>query len=711
MSKMKTKRWFLSSILIICMIFSLQIPVFAETSGEYTYSINSDNLTCTITKYNGAGGDVTIPSSLDAYTVTAIGNNAFMEVTTLNNITIPNSVTSMGKQAFANCRYLISVTIPNSITSIPIYAFSGCLRLSSITIPNSVTSIERGAFYACGNLNNVIIPNSVTSIENETFVWCTSLESITIPNRVTSIEASTFSQCNALKNVIIPNSVTSIKSHAFVGCKALESITIPKSIMSIGDLAFFNCEKLTSIYFDGTPSLGDSVFNGCPSELVGYSPTGESLPGITCQTATTHSITVNSVSNGAIVPSALLGMKEATISLQIVPDEGYTSDPTLLKYNNGTSDAVISGTSFKMPDNDITISGGFQKISIPTVTSPSATIDYPTPTWGWVSATGEGYYRYKLNEESWNYTTLTNFTPTTNLTNGTYTLYVQEINNNADWSSSGSAAVTVTLAPTVTVTPTNPTVQKGNTQTFSAVVAGTNGPAQTVTWSVLGSVSGTSIDSAGVLTVAEDETASTLTITATSTVDSSKSGTATVVVTPQTYALTISAGTGGSITTGSNGNFAAGTSVNISCNSRCKLRFQRLDIHRRRKLWQYRQRQYHLYHACGCSINYCQLYTQRQFWRWRRQRRKQHTNYRRDLLRKYFSQGFNRNQCDGDIGDSGQSKNGHSCFACRRTARRYYLRWWKCGHYSTLYNWNNYLYHGYSDCLSEHIRRNRHADI
>jgi hypothetical protein len=57
-------------------------------------------------------------------------------------------------------------------------------------------------------------------------------------------------------------------------------------------------------------------------------------------------------------------------------------------------------------------------------------------------------------------------------------------------------------------------------------------PAQTVTWSVEGASSGTSITSGGVLTVGADETPGSLTVRATSTVDTSKSGTAAVTVTP-----------------------------------------------------------------------------------------------------------------------------------------------------------------------------------
>lgn len=83
----------------------------------------------------------------------------------------------------------------------------------------------------------------------------------------------------------------------------------------------------------------------------------------------------------------------------------------------------------------------------------------------------------------------------------------------------------------VTVSPSHPSVRTGATVDFRAAVHGTGSPSQKVTWAVSGNKSsGTSIDSAGRLTVAADETAVTLTVTATSSVDGSKSGTAAVKV-------------------------------------------------------------------------------------------------------------------------------------------------------------------------------------
>ena len=74
-------------------------------------------------------------------------------------------------------------------------------------------------------------------------------------------------------------------------------------------------------------------------------------------------------------------------------------------------------------------------------------------------------------------------------------------------------------------------VTRGQTQLFVATVIGTNSPAQTVIWTVTGGGNGTNIDSNGLLYVAINESATSLTVRATSTVNASISGTTTVTVT------------------------------------------------------------------------------------------------------------------------------------------------------------------------------------
>lgn len=96
------------------------------------------------------------------------------------------------------------------------------------------------------------------------------------------------------------------------------------------------------------------------------------------------------------------------------------------------------------------------------------------------------------------------------------------------------AAAFVPGAPgvtSVTVSPATATVAKGQHAQLSANVVTTNFASKAVTWSMTGAAKAeTQIDNSGNLFVASDETATTLTIKATSNADPTKSGSATITI-------------------------------------------------------------------------------------------------------------------------------------------------------------------------------------
>ena len=256
----------------------VMLPVTAkaydfEVNGIY-YNESGTNATVTYQSYsngtftNDYTGSVTIPETVTyngtTYSVTSIGNSAFVGCSGLTSVTIPNSVTSIGNSAFYGCSGLTSVTIPNSVTSIGTSVFYGCSGLTSVTIPNSVTYINTYAFNGCSSLTTVTIPNSVTLIGDYAFSGCSGLTSVTIPNSVTSIGEAAFEGCSGLTSMTIPNSVTSIGNFAFEGCSGLTSVTIPNSVTTISNYAFYGCSGLTSVTIpNSVTSIRKSAFYGC----------------------------------------------------------------------------------------------------------------------------------------------------------------------------------------------------------------------------------------------------------------------------------------------------------------------------------------------------------------------------------------------------------------------------------------------------------------
>ena len=267
--------------LILALVATTTLWAYDFRSGDLYYNTTSDTTVKVTYQYEWSSNNYT---GLTTVTIP--------ETVTYNDISY--SVTSIGDLAFLRCSSLTSVIIPNSVTSIENSAFSGCISLTSITIPNSVTSIGDEAFFDCCSLTSITIPSSVTSIgkivfgtsiEEDIFVNYPFLATISVEdgnpiydsreNCNAIIETATNTLIAGCQNTIIPNSVTSIGEEAFAACLSLTSITIPSSVMNIGDFAFDYCLSLTTVICKAieVPELGSSVFKKVPlSEATLYVP-------------------------------------------------------------------------------------------------------------------------------------------------------------------------------------------------------------------------------------------------------------------------------------------------------------------------------------------------------------------------------------------------------------------------------------------------------
>ena len=263
--------------------------VLAETDGFYTYSI--DNQKAIITKYQGPGGDVVIPSSINGYPVTCIGKKAFSNCSGIISIVIPGSVTIIGDEAFSGCTGLSSVVIPDSVTSIGNETFYCCFSLSSVVIPDSVKSIGISPFSGCSKLVEIVVESANPSYiscggilfdkNQQTLVQYPAGKSggYQIPDTVTSIEDSAFSDCRRLTGIVIPDSVTRIGNSAFSECENLVSVVIPVSVNSIGSSPFSDCPMLVEIIVEPAnptySSIAGVLFDKNQQTLIQY-PAGKS---------------------------------------------------------------------------------------------------------------------------------------------------------------------------------------------------------------------------------------------------------------------------------------------------------------------------------------------------------------------------------------------------------------------------------------------------
>ncbi|MDE7296749.1 MAG: leucine-rich repeat domain-containing protein [Clostridia bacterium] len=143
---MKKKLCFLLLGSILCALFGLtacnvgdggvtlntpEALQFTQDGLKYKWSATQNGYEVTKSEEISELTQVTIPTQINGYPVTGIGNDAFYGCNSLIDITIPQSVKKIGSYAFWGCGSLTSIIIPYGVTSIENDAFGGC---SSLTI-------------------------------------------------------------------------------------------------------------------------------------------------------------------------------------------------------------------------------------------------------------------------------------------------------------------------------------------------------------------------------------------------------------------------------------------------------------------------------------------------------------------------------------------------------------------------------------------------
>lgn len=252
-----------------------------------------------------------IPSEYNGADVTEIGQNAFMNNTTLKSICIPASVKRIGNTAFYGCTALESVTIEEGdhitvFLQAPLIWNNPYLRYMLNSNGSGSTTVEMTLVNANQNLysceipleaysvsfydgvvtniatNSYIIPtNSPATLVFETFandmgivgpvatLDLRLLYDYELPLSYGSpliIATRAFCGCTSLSNIVLPSRTGYIGVSAFEGCTSLVTFAIqPYHITSrIGEGAFRNCTHLKQVYLEkGIKYIDKEAFNGC----------------------------------------------------------------------------------------------------------------------------------------------------------------------------------------------------------------------------------------------------------------------------------------------------------------------------------------------------------------------------------------------------------------------------------------------------------------
>ncbi len=273
---------------------------------DSTFSIE-EGKKLTLIKYNGFKANVEVPDSIAGYTVTALGDYAFLGNTTIKSVTLPDAVDYFGRTVFSDSS-LEEINIPESLKIIPSKTFEGCNNLKNIewnndaiiayrafsntpvTLPESALSYETK--YCDNSFADIIIDKGVL---NFTICYDKNNRSYSVKiNSYNPLNDPLISDSNKKTDIDIPEQIFNFPvteiGNAFWrnGSQSgisLSSITFPSGIKTIGFDDLYNPSDLKSVTIkakdavilsntfrntgieeltlQGSCRIGESAFSGC----------------------------------------------------------------------------------------------------------------------------------------------------------------------------------------------------------------------------------------------------------------------------------------------------------------------------------------------------------------------------------------------------------------------------------------------------------------
>ena len=243
---MKFRRFICAMLTLILMFGILSFPVVAAdtmTSGDFEYEMYDDS-SVIITGYKrNMAEKLVIPSTLDGYTVKAIGENAFADKK-IYQVTLPDTLEVIEDFAFWNTA-LSYVKIPRYTSYVGIGAFSGGLFTEYYVAKyNQTYRAIDGVLYNSSGSELLAFPTmaefhlyaDTKEIAPYAFFSAFNLKDIQIPAKVDYIGEGAF-MYSSVESVNVVDA-DYIDHYAFYGCENLASVKVSKSTTSVSPFAF-----------------------------------------------------------------------------------------------------------------------------------------------------------------------------------------------------------------------------------------------------------------------------------------------------------------------------------------------------------------------------------------------------------------------------------------------------------------------------------------
>lgn len=260
---------------IICLMLMIAIlltalPAMAENvkrSGDFQYTIKP-NGDATIVGYTGNSDttNIVIPTMVDGYTVTTIGENAFVFIAFKDfSVTLPETITVIESMAFANAK-LSSINIPDSVEYIGSGAFwkSNSIQFR-ISKNHPYFAIIDGSLYNKKDKellkwvgNSGAVPEGILSIGDYAYadMYIGGSNSDYLPQSIKRIGDYAFRRTNyenyhdIYNTLVIPSAVSEIGSYAFADTHFDIDLSLCTQLESISEGAF-GCNVSDHHHIDG----------------------------------------------------------------------------------------------------------------------------------------------------------------------------------------------------------------------------------------------------------------------------------------------------------------------------------------------------------------------------------------------------------------------------------------------------------------------------
>ncbi len=336
--------------------YSEWVSAIAPEIGDFSYTLNDDGVTITVTAYNSRDINAVIPSSIDGKTVTGIGYFAFANNPGVETVTIPATVTSINNYAFCDRDYTdhpgikeLLVDAENTVFA----SYDGIIYSKDFTAIKFVpANIEGEVHLADGllkleglknkpNVTAVYVPSSVTSKENDAFsgtpIKVYSIGCEKMLEGVSGVEHIIFDY----SNIVISN--YNAYKNALIGVK---TITLTENVATVNSGAFDSATSLEDLYINSKNLALNGTVSDTTVGILGTS--GGSEKGCTVIfSENTESISRNILYGSTRLTKVILNLS-STVSManRAVGDYSFANCTALKEVQMSSSIIKIGAYSF-----------------------------------------------------------------------------------------------------------------------------------------------------------------------------------------------------------------------------------------------------------------------------------------------------------------------------------------------------------------------------